>query len=320
MNGIIAVSEGNFRRKNFYMGKNMKRIKICALALSACMAAGAMAGCKKTEETSVPSGSILDTVTSESSSEAETSGTISESVTPESSSEATSEDTQSTSESKATSAPSDTKATSGDDSNISLDAESQEYANTFVTNFVEQYFWDFDSSSAELDRYLDFVHIHLKINSRDSVTDVKNGELTFETFTVEKAQTVVGRYFGKGLKEEDCKNLSAPPDAYGDFAAGPYYKDGKIWYQAGAGESYNRIGIVDTIKNNGNGTLTIKFTVYEIDLDTFSSLDSNGLKAYYKLSPGKASMDKTLKKVSYGSAVVDVGQSGSYLLKSYDIA
>ena len=56
------------------------------------------------------------------------------------------------------------------------------------------------------------------------------------------------------------------------------------------------------------------------DLDTFSSLDSNGLKAYYKLSPGKASMDKTLKKVSYGSAVVDVGQSGSYLLKSYDIA
>ncbi len=318
MNGIIAVSEGNFRRKNFYMGKNMKRVKICALALSACMAAGAMAGCKKTEETSVPSGSILDTVTSESSSEAETIATISEAVTPESSSEATSEDTQSTSESKAASATSDTKATSGDDLKISLDAESQEYANTFITNFVEQYFWDFDGPSASIDRYLDFVHMHLKINSPDSVTDVKNGDLTFETFQAEKAQTITGKYFGVALKDEDIKKLSVPPSTYGEFSAGPYYSDGMIWYQAGSGESYNQIGIVDIITNNGDGTLTVKFTIYAIDLDTYSTLDSNGLKAYYKLTPAKASMEKTLSKVSYGTAVVGVSQSGTYYLKSYD--
>lgn len=297
----------------------MERVKICALALSACLAAGSVAGCKKTEETTEPSGSVLETVTSESSVESESSVSTSETASSESSSEATSEDTSaSSSESKSTSG--DTQATGGDSSIITLDAEKQEYANTFITNFVEQYFWDFDGPSASIDRYMDFVHIHLKINSPDSVTDVKNGDITFETFSVEKAQTVIGKYFGVALKDEDCKNLSAPPTSYGEFAAGPYYSGGKIWYQAGSGESYNQIGIVDAITNNGDGTLTLKFTIYAIDLDTYSTLDSNGLKAYYKLTPAKASMDKTLSKVSYGTAVVDVSQSGTYLLKSYDKA
>lgn len=296
----------------------MKRVKIGALALSACLAVGAMAGCKKTEETTEPSGSVLDTVTSESSSEAESSGTSSEAATSDSSSEATSEDTSASSESK--SSTSDTQATSGDNSNVPLDADNQEYANTFITNFAEQYFWDFDSSTAELDRYMDFAYLHLKINAQNEVSTAKNGDVSYEMFSAEKAQAVIGKYFGKAVTDDDIKKLHTPPDAYGDSAAGPYYKDGKIWYQPGAGESYNRIGIVDAVKNNGDGTLTLKFTVYEIDLDTFSTLDSSGLKAYYKLTPAKASMDKTLKKVSYGSAVVDVSQSGTYLLKSYDVA
>lgn len=296
----------------------MKRVKICALALSACLAAGAMAGCKKTEETTEPSGSVLDTVTSGSSSEAETAESTSQVVTSESSSEAASEDTSASSESKVTSG--DTQATSGDNSNVALDADQQEYANTFITNFAEQFFWDFDSSTAELDRYMDFVYIHLKINAQSEVSTAKNGDVSYEMFSAEKAQAVIGKYFGKGVKDEDIKKLHTPPEAYGDSAAGPYYKDGKIWYQPGAGESYNRIGIVEAIKNNGDGTLTLKFTIYEIDLDTFATLNSSGLKEYYKLTPAKASMDKTLKKVSYGSAVVDVSQSGTYLLKSYDVA
>ncbi len=305
--------------RDFYYGENiMKRVKICALALSACLAAGAMAGCKKTEETTEPSGSVLDTVTSGSSSEAETAESTSQVVTSESSSEAASEDTSASSESKATSG--DTQATSGDNSNVALDADQQEYANTFITNFAEQFFWDFDSSTAELDRYMDFVYIHLKINAQSEVSTAKNGDVSYEMFSAEKAQAVIGKYFGKGVKDEDIKKLHTPPEAYGDSAAGPYYKDGKIWYQPGAGESYNRIGIVEAIKNNGDGTLTLKFTIYEIDLDTFATLNSSGLKEYYKLTPAKASMDKTLKKVSYGSAVVDVSQSGTYLLKSYDVA
>lgn len=296
----------------------MKRVKICALALSACLAAGAFAGCKKTEETTEPSGSALDTVTSESSSETPASASSSDTAQSESSSDAASEDTSASSESKVTSG--DTQATSGDNSNVALDADQQEYANTFITNFAEQFFWDFDSSTAELDRYMDFVYIHLKINAQSEVSTAKNGDVSYEMFSAEKAQAVIGKYFGKGVKDEDIKKLHTPPEAYGDSAAGPYYKDGKIWYQPGAGESYNRIGIVEAIKNNGDGTLTLKFTVYEIDLDTFATLNSSGLKEYYKLTPAKASMDKTLKKVSYGSAVVDVSQSGTYLLKSYDVA
>ena len=71
-------------------------------------------------------------------------------------------------------------------------------------------------------------------------------------------------------------------------------------------------------KNNGDGTITLNFTVYSIDLDTYSGLDSNGLKAYYKLTPDKAKQDKSLTKVKTGRATVDVGQSGSYYLISYE--
>jgi hypothetical protein len=112
--------------------------------------------------------------------------------------------------------------------------------------------------------------------------------------------------------------LPAPPSSFGDQPAGPYYENGKIWYQAADGESNNLIGIVDSAKDNGDGTLAFEFTIYSIDVELFSGIDGKMIDRYYRLSPEKASKDKSLSYVGKGTATVGVSQSGEFYLISYD--
>ena len=62
--------------------------------------------------------------------------------------------------------------------------------------------------------------------------------------------------------------------------------------------------------------MTLRFTIYEIDLRTFADIDDDGLRAYYTLTPDEAKADDTLTAYATGTAVVDVGQSGEYYLIS----
>ena len=80
--------------------------------------------------------------------------------------------------------------------------------------------------------------------------------------------------------------------------------------------TYDNTVYTATVKpvDNGDGTMTLSFTIYEIDLDTFQKLDSNGLKEYYKLTPDKAAANKTINPVKTGTAKVGVGQTSYYLL------
>ena len=295
----------------------MKKINIASLALCAFIAMGTLAGCT--------SSSGYDG-TSEGSSGASTAGATSETtvlspITAETSAVVASESgvspviPESPDVVVIESAPVVEPAI---DENLVLDAELQEYANTFITNFVEQYFQDYERDYDNIEQRLDFVHIYLKINSSNSVGYEQKGDLSYETFSTSKAQSIIIRYFGAALSDEDCKALNAPPSTYGDQPAGPFYEDGKIWYQAGAGEGYNQIGIVNGIYNNGNGNLTLDFTIYSIDMETFWDLSSSDLKAYYRLTPYEADNNSTLTKGRSGRAVVGVAQSGDYYLISYD--
>lgn len=281
--------------------KLMKILKMVTLALSTCMILGSFAACSTIggpEETTAgvtQTSAIKPTeqeITAESSTEASVSGETSE-------------------------------ETGGDTGfiveDIDLDGDMQTKANTFITNFAELYFYDYDRESSSFDRIIDFAHIHLKINSRDSITYEQKGDLTFETFSLEKAQSTAGRYFGTMLKEEDYTNLPAPPSTYGDQPAGPYYEDGRFWYEAADGEGYNLIGIVDSAQNNGDGTLILNFTIYSIEFGTFSSLDDNGVKAYYRLTPEQARADATLEQVNTGTATVGISQSGDFYLITYKV-
>ncbi len=275
-------------------------IKLCAVSASACLVLGVFAGCKAKEAEEAASAASEEETVSEQETQA-----------PEAS-VASSETEQETGSSEETS-----DAVIIEPEYLVLDSEGQKYANTYITNFVEQYFYDFDRDSATAEQLLDFVHIHLKINAYDQISYETKGDLTFETFTVEKSLQVVSKYFAVYFTEEDCKALPAPPTDYGDQPAGPFYEDGKIWYEAADGESYNLIGIVDSVLNNTDGTLTIEFTVYSIDYEVYNELDADGIAAYYSMTPEQAAADSTLTQVKTGTAVVTIAQSGDYSLISY---
>ena len=200
---------------------------------------------------------------------------------------------------------------------VELDPQLQSYANTFITNFVEQSFPDYDRETAGVEQMLDFVHIFLKINDSDSISYMNNGDLTFETFSIESVQDVTVKYLGLIISDEDYSGLPVPPETYGDQPAGPFFEDGMIWYEAADGEARNNIGIVDAINNPGDGTLNMEFTVYAIDLDAYLSLSADDIRAYYDLTPEQAQSDDTLQAVAEGTATVGVAQSGDYYLIDY---
>ncbi len=279
----------------------MKRTKLISLGLCAALALGSFAGCNSTEETTEKTTKVSE-ITSEETTTEETTVTTSEETSSESSSE-TSVSTEDTLDI----AP----------ESVDMTSDSQLYANTFITNFVEQFFYDYDRDSASTEQILDFIHANIKLNAYSQISFETKGDITYEVFSLEDAQTVAARYFGLLLTEDDLNSLSAPPSAYGDQPAGPYYEDGKIWYEAADGEGCNRIGIVDSVTNNTDGTLTIEFTIYEIDLDTYWSLSLDDLRAYYALTPEQAAADTTLTAVSSGTATVGVSQSGDYYLITY---
>ena len=273
-------------------------VKLITISAGACLILGSLAGCKPAEEPEATAAA------SEAQEESET-----ETEAPQAS-VATSE-----SETSEAAEPSDDFVIEPE--YIELDSEEQKYVNTYITNFVEQYFFDFDSDSATAEQLLDFVHIHLKINAYDQISYETKGDITFETFTVSEATKVISKYFALYFTEDDCKALPAPPETYGDQPAGPFYEDGKIWYEAADGESYNLIGIVDSVLNNTDGTITIEFTIYSIDYEVYNELDMDGIAAYYSMTPEQAAADSTLTRVKTGTAVVTNAQSGDYLLISY---
>lgn len=275
-----------------------KLVKLITISAGACLILGSLAGCKPAEEPEATAAA------SEAQEESET-----ETEAPQAS--VATSDTEDPAESD----PPDDFVIEPE--YIELGSEEQKYVNTYITNFVEQYFFDFDSDSATAEQLLDFVHIHLKINAYDQISYETKGDITFETFTVSEATKVISKYFALYFTEDDCKALPAPPETYGDQPAGPFYEDGKIWYEAADGESYNLIGIVDSVLNNTDGTITIEFTIYSIDYEVYNELDMDGIAAYYSMTPEQATADSTLTRVKTGTAVVTNAQSGDYLLIYY---
>ncbi len=248
-----------------------------------------------------------------SSAPAETTGVVESSVVEE-----TSEAVESTETTVVTEESVPAEETVSSNEMVEIDSNLQLYANTFITNFVEQYFPDYDRDTSGIEQILDFVHINLKLNSFESISYETRGDVTFETFTEEEVQRIVSKYFGMLITDE-LSSLPEPPETYGDQPAGPYFADGKVWYEAADGESYNNIGIVNSISNPGDGTLILDFSIYSIDLDHYWSMSLDELHGLYALTPEQAAADPLLSLSYQGTATVGVSQSGEYYLIDYSV-
>ena len=273
----------------------MKRLKVCSLVLSTCLTMGVVTGCFGDGKT--PTTAATGATDTSETAAPETDPT----VAPET---YDSSGVQNTSE-------------FDDDGYIELTPDRQEYANIIVSNFAEQFITDFDWQDASTEQLMDFAHMFLKINKQDAISYEKKGDVTYETFTFNDAREVITKHIGVFISDVALEGMLAPSGSYGDQPAGPYYEDGRIWYEAADGESHNLVAIVDAIMNNYDGTYNLTFTIYAIDMDTYSQINMDELKAYYKMSRDQAANDSTLGEVVTGKATVSVGQSGEYYMLSY---
>lgn len=272
----------------------MKRYKLSTIVLSTCLALSALAGCS---QGSVPAaGTMPDRATPHESEgvASEISAVIYDAEDPEDA---------------AAEAPADEDSFSGnytdsvDGEYVDPDADRQIYANAFVSAFAEQNISEMDTENLTVEEYLDFVRIYLKTHATDLISYEPKGEMLFETFTPASAHEVIKVFFGFFTSDVFGSGLAAPSEAHGDQPAGPFYEDGRFWYEACDTEDSNRFAIVDSYTVNEDGTVTLGFTVYEAG-------PNDSLYECYRLSPEEAAADSTINIVTNGSATVRINQSG----------
>ena len=237
-----------------------------------------------------------------------------------------------TEEPESTANPEATEKTEDTSGRITLSGDNQKYANTFLTNFAEQYFYTkfvfgggeqpgvFDVKNAKIDDVMTFVCLHVYHNDKAAYKSTKKGNCNYLTISFDKAAEVCGRYFNYTLKKETCKKLPAPSGDKSNQGFGPYYEDNKIWTVLKDSDlnAFREIAVVDHVKNNEDGTMTLYFTIYAIEYEVFDKLKGDDIKKYYALTPSEAQKDKTLSRDLTGVANVSITQSGKYLINTYE--
>ncbi len=197
---------------------------------------------------------------------------------------------------------------------VTLTADLQYRINIFLSNFSEQFFGPFNVSTASDDQMIAFVHIYCKINHRNAIR-YQGG---YETISLEDMNAQLRRFFDVSCKPNDGASYMMDAWTIGE------YHDGYFWFPAADGESYNHFTVVDSMTRNSDGSYTVQFQVYALDLDEYwSSGMDNSL---YSLNSDQVTdlvWSERVKPVQGGTALVrdytKANGIATYQLISYDV-
>ena len=210
-------------------------------------------------------------------------------------------------------------------------SETQQYAaNLSLSNFSEQWFcelWTFDHYDADdtsIAQLFCFAHLWNKIN-RPRAVEYRDG---YETMTRETFFEIIGPRldYPEDLQPVEGEDYSAALGIGTQDWNHCWYENGRFYYPAGDGESYNRFTVVDEACKLRDGTCRFRFTIYEMDLDIY--WDEMGITAkFYHLTPEEAAQyaaDGTITARRSGTAIcspVYWESSGRemYRLKHYEL-
>ena len=177
-------------------------------------------------------------------------------------------------------------------STVPLSDSLQKELNVFVSNFVEAGLLFYDQyNDPDVIRLAWFAFDWTKIN-RNSDIDVVDDHYHI---TVDKFNSVLKRYLGITLTEEQIKDGLA---SYEDF----YIKGNGLYCPLAEGEAYDDLAIVEKMVDNRDGTWTLYFDTYDLDLDLY--LENVKMDKYYKMSTSEASASPDLSADYHGTALV----------------
>ena len=210
-------------------------------------------------------------------------------------------------------------------------SETQQYAaNLSLSNFSEQWFCEigtfdhYDPADTSIAQLFSFAHLWSKIN-RPTEMEYKDG---YEIITRETFFEIIGPRiaYPADLQPIEGEDYSAAL-GIGTFDWNHcWYENGRFYYPAGDGESYNRFTVVDEAYKLRDGTCRFRFTIYELDLDIY--WDEMGIPSkYYHLTPAEAAQcaaGGSITAVHTGTAVCSpiYWQSSGremYLLEYYEL-
>ena len=189
-------------------------------------------------------------------------------------------------------------------------SETQQYAaNLSLSNFSEQWFCEigtfdhYDPADTSIAQLFSFAHLWSKIN-RPTEMEYRDG---YETMTRETFFEIIGPRiaYPEDLQPIEGEDYSAAL-GIGTFDWNHcWYENGRFYYPAGDGESYNRFTVVDEAYRINDGTYRFRFTIYELDLDIY--FDELGIPSkYYHLTPAEAAQlaaNGTITAMHTGTAV-----------------
>lgn len=171
-------------------------------------------------------------------------------------------------------------------------SDSRQYAaNLSLSNFSEQWFceiWAFDhydAADTSIAQLYMFAHLWNKIN-RPTAMEYKDG---YETMTRDTFYEIITPRidYPDDLQPTEGEDFSAA-FGIGNFDWNhSWYENGRFYYPAGDGESYNRFTVVDEAYKINDWTYRFRFTIYELDLQIYWDELGIPLK-YYRLSPSEA--------------------------------
>lgn len=191
-----------------------------------------------------------------------------------------------------------------------LDADSQYWANIFVSDFVEQGKYDFPTDGGSDFELASFAHMFCKINRRDALRFDGN----YDSFSLDTVNEICRRFFGREIHPSDGVLYE------NQWGMQWTYENGTFRFPSGDGESYNRFAVVDSYLRRAGGNVTLGYTVYELDLDEYwkSGMDS----ALYHMDPAKAEAAAAAGRITrVGSGTAEVlpieqsGHDGYYLYR-----
>lgn len=181
----------------------------------------------------------------------------------------------------------------------SFNAEEMYKINVFLSNFSEQGFQAYPCDDYDL---INFGYIYAKINNRE-VLGIEGYE-----YYVHKADmdSILNRFFGATAQVSE-----------GTATQWMRYSNGTYYFPAADGASYSYCTVATSMVDNGNGTYTVDFAIYE-GMEPHMSMSP-----FYSMTHAEAAVRTDISFKQYGTAVVrDYTRSSgaeSYQLISYEL-
>ena len=167
--------------------------------------------------------------------------------------------------------------------------------NIFLSNFSEQMKSSFNSSNAADDFLIRFVELYCKLNHHERIVYLEGDEC----LSLEDANLYLNRFFARSVNP--LNNTEYMLSAWNTFV----YRDGYFRFPAADGEAYNHFTVAYDMTANGDGTYTVQFQNYELDLMEY--WDTGMSDSLYHMNNDEAAnlvWNGRAKPVQGGTAVV----------------